>query len=575
MARFLIVNDENGILRFLFSNMAPEVGMVEYVDSVPQGIALATGGGFDIIIIQGLPTGDFLGGMSPDQYLEELVKKIPPDTVLFVTNFKSIRTQADLSAFGVSDFIVSGALLRTILTGKAQASVASRKEAAEKEKLKKSLVQVANIFQSLLDMEDPFQKGNIESIVTCSAKIAEILKLPPEIVSATEVAASLYDIGKIGIQKDVLWKKSGLDDKQQDAMKNHPLVACDLLKDIPFPWNILPIIRHHHERFDGNGYPDGLKGREIPIGSRVIAVVDAFHAMISRRPYRQVFHTEEALREINAKAGIQFDPEVVEVFMEVARKHFSDQLQKGSLKILLVDDDIKNLARLKIVLDLEGYEVITARNVEDGITLAGTQYPDLIVSELILKDLESHQLLEYVRNNPDLEETLFIFLSTGNNAADRIKAYRMGADDFIPKPYELGEFVLKIENLFKRTKKYKNRSPVPKRGGVVGNLKEFLLPDLLQVLDYGIKTALVMVRSSDQEGRIYVEAGKIKYVIQGELSGEEALGELFRWQDGVFTLEHGVTKNKNNVYRDNALIILDAMKRREMAGGGTEPSSFS
>jgi putative nucleotidyltransferase with HDIG domain len=128
----------------------------------------------------------------------------------------------------------------------------------------------------------------------------------------------LHDIGKIGIPDGILTKPGPLSPAEWDRMRTHPLVGAHILSSIRFLREAVEVIRHHHERFDGSGYPDGLAGEEIPLAARIFAVVDAFDAMTSDRPYRRAMPPEEAIEEIVRCSGRHFDPEVVEPFLILA-----------------------------------------------------------------------------------------------------------------------------------------------------------------------------------------------------------------------------------------------------------------
>jgi response regulator RpfG family c-di-GMP phosphodiesterase len=573
MSKYLVINDEQKILRLLFSGKNGESAEVDYAATIEEGAAMAGKNGHQFVIVQSSPAAWTRQGQSQEAFHRAIREKFPAESVLFVTNFKSIRSKEDAQAFGAGDFIISGALLKALATEKAEKTAAVRKDAMDKDRLKNSLIQVSNIFQSLLDLENPFQKGNIDSIVTCCGLVARHLSLAEDVVDTTEIAASLYDVGKIGMRRDLLLKKGNLDAEQKDLIEAHPDIACDLLKDVPFPWKVLPVIRAHHEKFDGSGYPEGMKGREIPIGARIIAVVDAFHAMIARRAYRKTLTFDEAIEELNKNAGVQFDPEVVEAFIQVAKKHFADKLQKSCLRILLVEEDLNTLATLKRVLELEGYEVIAMKRPAEAADIFKTFTPDLVVSDLFSEDGSGIGLLQTVKSTDLLEESLFVFLTADSTSEERVQALRMGADDIVTKPYELGEFILKLENLFRRTRKHRDAHAMRRKGGISGNLKEFSLPDLLQILGYGLKTALVTVRNGDREGKIYVEAGKAKHAAFESAEGKDALFELFTWPAGEFTLEHGVTINKTTIQDGSPRLLLELLERLDEGKRAAAPPS--
>jgi HD-GYP domain-containing protein (c-di-GMP phosphodiesterase class II) len=135
-----------------------------------------------------------------------------------------------------------------------------------------------------------------------------------------KIAGQLHDFGKIGIREQILRKEGRLDDQERRAMEEHPVIGAQILGRFK-PFNeIVPGIRHHHERYDGTGYPDGIKGETIPKVGRIIAVADAYDAMTTCRPYREQRRHEDALVELKTYAGRQFDPVVVEAFVEAVRE---------------------------------------------------------------------------------------------------------------------------------------------------------------------------------------------------------------------------------------------------------------
>jgi HD-GYP domain-containing protein (c-di-GMP phosphodiesterase class II) len=147
-----------------------------------------------------------------------------------------------------------------------------------------------------------------------AARIAARLDLDPVQIENCRLAAMLHDIGMLGIDSSLLTHPSMLADPEMEHLAEHPVLGAELLSVIPSLAHLAPIVRAHHERIDGSGYPDGLVGEEIPIEARIIAVSDAFHMMTILTPYRRALTTTSALAELSGNAGTQFDERVVEAF---------------------------------------------------------------------------------------------------------------------------------------------------------------------------------------------------------------------------------------------------------------------
>ncbi len=183
-----------------------------------------------------------------------------------------------------------------------------------------------------IDAKSPWTKGHSERVMHFSAAIAKEMGLEEERVERVRLAGLLHDIGKIGIIEALLEKPSTLDEDEFPPMRLHPGKGVAILSPIAQLREILPGILHHHERYDGSGYPAGLKGKEIPLEARIITVADAFDAMVSERPYKKGYSLESALAELRRNAGSQFDPEVVDRFrdfLEKNRDEFRIRPQRG------------------------------------------------------------------------------------------------------------------------------------------------------------------------------------------------------------------------------------------------------
>jgi len=168
---------------------------------------------------------------------------------------------------------------------------------------------------SEIETRNPYTLGHSERVTEHSIMIAKKMNLPPSKIELIRYAGLLHDLGKIGISDSILLKPGKLTDEEYNQIKTHPLKSESIIKVITFLKEALPIVRHHHEHYDGMGYPDGLSYEEIPLESRIIAVVDAFDAMTSDRPYRSAMSKEAAIDVLRKCSGTQFDPEIVEVFI--------------------------------------------------------------------------------------------------------------------------------------------------------------------------------------------------------------------------------------------------------------------
>jgi len=172
----------------------------------------------------------------------------------------------------------------------------------------------------LVEMRDPYTKKHSMKVSSVAVKLAKHMGLSKQYIETVRLAAILHDIGKLGVKEEILLKESTLTHDEYKAVKEHPSFGVDIIKPIPFLSEILPIIRHHHENFDGTGYPDCLKGEEIPLGSRIISIADVYDALMSDRAYRKAYDADKVMQMMKKEKGKKFSPEVLEQFIDMVLK---------------------------------------------------------------------------------------------------------------------------------------------------------------------------------------------------------------------------------------------------------------
>ncbi len=270
----------------------------------------------------------------------ELLKKVkavnPNMMVIIVTAFPEIDMAVEAMRLGAYDFITKPVTLDLVVLSVKNALDKKRLEEEVEvyhknlEKLveertatlqqayrtlKKAHLDSVKVLAEAIDAKDPYTLGHSDRVRRMSLRIAAHLGFAEDRMESLEYGALLHDIGKIGIKDEVLQKQTVLSPREYQYIQEHPLIGVKIVEGVDFFKDKVAMIRHHHEHYDGSGYPDGLQGDTIPLEARIIAIPDAFDAMTSMRPHRNAMALEDVLSELENHKGKQFDPHVLDIFL--------------------------------------------------------------------------------------------------------------------------------------------------------------------------------------------------------------------------------------------------------------------
>ena len=321
--RILAVDDEVGILDSLNVFLSKAGYTFVGVTNPLEAIEKIRNEHFDLMLL------DFL--MTPihgDQVVEEIRKFNKDLYILLLTGHKDLAPPLDtIKRLDIQGYCEKSdkfdQLLLLIESGiKAVSQMQLIKKINDElkttyDKLESAYMETIEILRFTVEAKDAYTRGHSDRVSAYSVLIGEALGLSEDDLKTLKIGGLFHDIGKIGIPDSILLKTTKLDDEEYSEIKNHPAIGAHILSNATIFKDIIPIVKHHHERFDGRGYPGKLKGEEIPYFARIAAVADSFDAMTSKRSYRDSLPMDVVIEEIIKNSGTQFDPEIAKVFLDI------------------------------------------------------------------------------------------------------------------------------------------------------------------------------------------------------------------------------------------------------------------
>lgn len=198
------------------------------------------------------------------------------------------------------------------------------------ERLEKSYLEIVETLRYTVEAKDTYTRGHSDRVSAISVLIGKKVGLSEDDLKTLQIGGLFHDIGKIGVPDTILRKEGRLSDEEFAEIKNHPSIGANILSTSTIFRDIIPIVKYHHEKYDGSGYPDNLKGEEIPYLARISSIADSFDAMTSKRTYRNALPLETVISEFRRCKGSQFDPELTDVFLDILENHLGEitEIQK-------------------------------------------------------------------------------------------------------------------------------------------------------------------------------------------------------------------------------------------------------
>lgn len=326
--KILAVDDEEGIIDSLSIVLNRSGYHFTGITDPAEAIELIKKEHFDLLLL------DFL--MSPyhgDQVVEEIRKFNKELYILLLTGHKDLAPPLEtIKKLDIQGYCEKSnkfdQLLLLIESGiksikQMQEIKRINEELSEaKDKLEKAYLESIETLRYTVEAKDPYTKGHSDRVAEFSVLIGKKLGLSEEDLKTLRIGGLFHDIGKIGIPDSILLKDSRLTPDEYSEIKHHPSIGTHILSNATIFSNIIPIVKYHHERYDGRGYPENLKGEEIPFLARIATVADAFDAMSSKRTYRNNLEISTIIDEIKNNSGTQFDPKIAEVFLDIIENEF-------------------------------------------------------------------------------------------------------------------------------------------------------------------------------------------------------------------------------------------------------------
>jgi response regulator RpfG family c-di-GMP phosphodiesterase len=550
---FLVVAAERQVREALASGLRERGATVTLADSGAQAERVVQGVGIDTALIE-----THLPDTSAAELRKRLMRIRPECRAVVLTSFHTVRNTPEMLRFGLADYLLrADQILELVRPADAEPVQQHRFE----EPASQALVRVIDVLVGMLELDEGRFDGSSHVAMELARATAEELDADAALKYEVVLGTLLRDVGRVGSGRPRDAGEAAGDEASKRRIEEHVMSSLRFLEHIEFPWKVLQVVRHHHEHYNGTGVPDGLRGREIPMGSRIVAVVDCYVGLTAG-PDEAGVAPEDALLELARRTGHEFDPEVVEAFLRVMDKRLAGRRATGKPIVVLVDRDPKFRRVLKVRLGNVGLKVREADDYERCKELLLKESADLVLIGIDdgADAKEAVQLLGELQQDEALCRIPIAFLSSLADRALELRALRHGVEAFLPKADNMEALVARVENILIRGAIRAEGDARRTRRGITGSLENLCLADIVQTLTIGMKTACVTLSSAGRTGRLWFENGAPRHAECDQRTGEEAFYEMVRWSCGEFVIEHGAKARHTTIQRDGMFLLMEGLR---------------
>jgi putative two-component system response regulator len=441
VTRILVIDDET-VIRALMAEILESAGYeVVCAETAERALTL-----LEEIDVSLVVSDVVMPGLSGIELLEAVQARRASLPVVLVTGAGTYDTLSRALTRGAAGLITKPFAHDELVAAVADAlDRAARAEADLRERLLAPTL--ASALANAIEARDSYLHGHCERLAALAVRLAELLGLPRDAIEQIRLGAILHDVGKIGIPDRVLLKPGPLDEEEYAVVRTHPAIGDTLLAPLDLLAAARPVVRHHHEWWDGTGYPDGLAGAAIPLGARIVAVADAIEVMCSRQLYRTPLTPDEIVTELRRCRGTQWDAQIVDLALSLIeggelelgpggpRLHQRTEAEARAdlVAILLVEDDDADAVLVTEALEkaIGGARIARARTVETAGDLMRGSTWSLAVIDHELPDGSGVRVLDAMRAT---QPHVPIVMLTGQDSEETaIDAFRRGAADHVVK----------------------------------------------------------------------------------------------------------------------------------------------